>query len=230
MGYIAFLILVALLFDIRRQLHSDGSAENKQQVGSEIIIDTSALIDGRISEIAKTGFMSADFVVPSVVLRELQMLADGRDVHKRERARAGLDTVAELQNIQNITTIIDESLFTNTTTDDALLLLAKKRHAHLCTTDFNLNKVAVAEGIVVLNVNELAQTMRPNILPGELVEVKILQKGESANQGVGYLDDGTMTVVDGASRMKGKVVTVEVDRMIQTKAGKMVFGTLISKK
>jgi uncharacterized protein YacL len=229
-GYIAFLILVALLLDIRRQLRSSGSVENKQTSGSEIIIDTSALIDGRICEITKTGFISADLVVPSVVLRELQMLADGRDVHKRERARAGLDTVAELQSLSNITTVIDESLFANTTTDDALILLAKKRNAQLCTTDFNLNKVAVAEGVQVLNVNELAQTMRPNILPGEIVEVKILQKGESANQGVGYLDDGTMTVVDGASRMKGKVVTVEVDRMIQTKAGKMVFGTLISKK
>lgn len=192
-----------------------------------VVMDTSALIDGRITDIAKAGFLQKNVVIPKIVLRELQLLADGRDAHKRERARLGLDVVAELQQIKSVSVTIDDFKENSSAlTDDLLIKLALRRKAQLCTTDFNLNKVAVAEGLQVLNVNELAQVLRPKVLPSELVEVKIIQKGESNTQGVGYLDDGTMVVVDGAVKHMSKTVTATVDRMIQTKAGKMIFAKI----
>ena len=157
----------------------------------------------------------------------MQLIADGRDGHKRERARLGLDVVAELQQLKSVQVSIDNyKEKSSALTDDLLIKLAKSRNSSLCTTDFNLNKVAVAEGLQVLNVNELAQVLRPKILPSETIEVKIIQKGESHMQGVGYFDDGTMVVVDGASKLLGNTVTATVDRMIQTKAGKMVFAKI----
>jgi uncharacterized protein YacL len=216
-------IVILLLIDVRLAMRN----KQPKQVGkSRVVLDTSSLIDGRITDVAATGFLPFNIIVPSVVLRELQLLADGRDSHKRERARAGLDSVAELQRASAGMVTVHDETFPDLSTDDALIILSKKLQAYLCTTDFNLNKVAVAEGIQVLNVNELAQMLRPKVLPGEIIEVKIIQKGELPTQGVGYLDDGTMIVVDGAIKLRGKLVRVDVDRMIQTKAGKMIFGKL----
>ncbi|MDO8265457.1 MAG: hypothetical protein Q7T41_00775 [Candidatus Saccharibacteria bacterium] len=221
--YILLTVVLLLLLDIRFNLLK----QKQPKYGSTVVMDTSALIDARILDIVKSGFVISNIVISKTVLDELQLIADGRDAHKRERARLGLDIVSELQQLKTSTVIIYKNkAIKDQTTDESVLLLAKKLKASLCTTDYNLNKVAVAEGVTVLNVNELAQVMRPKILPGEKISVKILQKGEGIGQGVGYLDDGTMTVVEGAFKMRGQTVTATVDRMIQTKAGKMIFANI----
>lgn len=194
----------------------------------KIILDSCALIDGRIVELVRTGFVADELVVPKFILRELQMLADGGDSHKRERARFGLEVAAELQEYSWVKVTIGEQAFPEIkTTDDKLMALAKQVRGVLCTTDFNLNKVASVEGVKVLNVNELSQSLRPVALPGERVSIKIVQKGSNHDQGVGYLDDGTMIVVDGAAKHVGNVVEVTTDRMHQTVAGKMVFAHML---
>lgn len=197
-----------------------------KQTRSGVIIDSCALIDGRIEEVIKSGFLNGDIVVPSFVLRELQMLADGNDTHKRARARHGLEIAEQLKKNHADRFYIDESIKSVDKTDEQLITLAKKRGARLCTTDYNLNKVAAVEGVVVLNVNELAQAVRPTFLPGDEQEVKILQKGEGRGQGVGYLDDGTMVVVDNAFKLIGSKQTVVIERSLQTVAGKMSFAHL----
>ncbi len=216
-----FIVIVFLLYDIKGSLNSG----KKLSLKNRFVMDTSALIDGRVVDIAKSGFINGEFIIPKKVLNELQLLADGRDSHKRERSRFGLESAEELKSIEGSVVKIDEYLQNSEeATDEVLLKIAKKRGADLCTTDFNLNKVATVEGINVLNVNELAQYLRPKALPGESVDVKIIQKGESSSQGVGYLDDGTMVVVEGAGKLKLKTVSAKVDRTIQTKAGKMIFA------
>jgi uncharacterized protein YacL len=194
----------------------------KQQ---KIILDSCALIDGRIVQIVGSGFVRSELIIPQFILNELQLLADGSDSHKRERARFGLDIAHQLQDTPNTRVVVDRTVFADTpATDDKLVLLARKLHAQLYTTDYNLAKVASVEGVKVLNVNELAQNLRPITLPGESLNIKIIQKGSNHGQGVGYLDDGTMIVVDGALRYFGKIIHVTVTRMHQTLAGKMVFG------
>lgn len=189
------------------------------------VLDSSALIDGRILEVAKAGFAPEALIVPSFVVRELQLIADSSDSHKRERARFGLDVVTQLQTELPGSVEISTKDFTDIrTTDDKLVKLASSIGADLCTTDYNLNKVATIEGVRVLNLNELSQAVRPAALPGEKHSVKIVQKGSSKDQGVGYLDDGTMVVVAGAGQMIGKRVDVAVTRMLQTEAGKMMFA------
>lgn len=191
----------------------------------KIILDSCALIDGRIVPIVNSGFAAEELVIPQFIINELQLLADGNDSHKRERARYGLDVANQLQDTAPVKVTIDRTVFEGAPAiDDKLVLLAKKLRAQLYTTDYNLGKVAAVEGVTVLNVNELAQNLRPITLPGETLKIKIIQKGSNHGQGVGYLDDGTMIVVDGASRHVGKVVPVTVTRMHQTVAGKMVFG------
>lgn len=189
----------------------------------KIILDSCALIDGRIVDLVRTGFVSDELIIPKFILRELQLLADGKDAHKRERARFGLEIAAELREYSWAKVSVDESNIPGAT-DDKLVRLAKKRGAVLCTTDYNLNKVATVESVRTLNVNELAQTLRPVTLPGEVLEVKIVQKGSNNDQGVGYLEDGTMIVVDGGAKFVGATTKVTVDRMHQTVAGKMVFA------
>ncbi len=191
-----------------------------------IILDSCALIDGRIVAIAKSGFVSANLVIPQFVLRELQMLADGNDNHKRARARFGLETAVELQAFFKGRVEVDSSLKLADKTDELLITLAKKRSASLCTTDYNLNKVAAAEGISVLNVNELSHALRTNMLPGEEKEIRIVQKGDGQGQGVGYLEDGTMVVVDRAARLVGSLQSIIIERSLQTVAGKMCFAHL----
>lgn len=212
-----------MLFVIYRKIEGKQQRSNKKNL---MVVDTSALIDGRISDLAKFGFIDKELLIPKVVIRELQLIADGRDAFKRERARAGLDVVNDLQKMPNVSVKIDGFMFgSKEKTDEILIQLSKKRTASLCTTDLNLNKVAQSEGITVCNVNELAQIMRTKLLPGEDVTVKIIQKGETPMQGVGYLDDGTMVVVEPVSpKMRSKTVTAKVTRLIHTKAGKMVFA------
>ncbi len=196
----------------------------------ETITDSSALIDGRILAVMDAGFITGRVGVPQFIVRELQLLADGNDSHKRERARFGLDMVHELQSLfpgrVDVIAIEPETRLT----DDKLVALAKQLGSSLCTTDYNLNKVAKIEDVRVLNLNELAQALRPTALPGEHHEVKIIQKGSSRDQGVGYLEDGTMVVVSGAGSMLNKQVKVSVTRMLQTEAGKMIFANLSEPK
>lgn len=194
---------------------------NKQR---KLVLDSCALIDGRIAEIVRSRFVADELVIPQFILNELQLLADGNDSHKRERARYGLDIAHELQDSAPRVTIDRTEVTEARTTDDKLVVLAKKIDAELYTTDYNLSKVAAVEGVHVLNVNELAQNLRPISLPGETLDIRILQKGSNRDQGVGYLEDGTMIVIEGGAQFVGRVVPVTVTRMHQTVAGKMVFG------
>lgn len=197
---------------------------DKQKTVS-LVLDTSGIIDGRIIAIAKAGFVPQQIIVPQFVVAELQHLADTGDSQKRERARFGLDVIRELQDLRRVEVVVAREKFKNIKeVDDKLVALAKELGAFLYTTDYNLNKVAQIEGVVVLNVNELAQAIRPPRLPGERVELKITQVGQDKSQGVGYLDDGTMVVVENAGRMVGQKIPVQFSRILQTQAGKMMFA------
>src|SRR6266496_6045487 len=197
---------------------------------SSVVLDTSGIIDGRILEIAKAGFLPPHIIVAQFVIAELQFLADHGDTHKRERARYGLDVIRELQDIRNVEVSIARAKFPSIReVDDKLVALAKQYGAMLYTTDFNLNKVAKIEGVAVLNVNELAHALRPNLLPGERVTIKLTQVGQDRTQGVGYLNDGTMVVVEQAGRYVGQQVQAVCTRILQTQAGKMMFATLANK-
>ena len=221
---ILLIVIIALL--VARQ-RTSSEAKPSKSAGQETILDTCALIDGRILELTNNGFMSGPLIIPQFILGELQHLADGSDAHKRERARFGLEVVQQLQAAKAVAIIVDTTEYPDIKeVDDKLVALAQKRHARLYTTDYNLNKVADIKGVTVLNVNELSQQLRPLALPGETKTIKIVQKGSNRNQGVGYLEDGTMVVVDGAARSIGKTVTVDVTRIHQTVAGKMIFAEL----
>lgn len=225
------LLMVILLLVIQAQGYANFSFLRSHK--RKIILDSCALIDGRIVELVRTGFVADELVIPKFILSELQMLADGSDSHKRERARFGLEVAAELREYSWVHVSVDETKFPGIpAVDDRLVALAKRLRAVLCTTDYNLNKVASIEGVKVLNVNDLAQNLRPSALPGEKLEIKIIQKGSNPQQGVGYLEDGTMIVVEGAAKAIGATVQVEVGRVHQTVAGKMVFAHImpVSKK
>jgi uncharacterized protein YacL len=197
----------------------------KQPKTRKLIIDSNGLIDGRIVDLVSAGFTPSEIIIPQFILKELQMLADGNDSHKRERARFGLDVARKLQSVNTADVHIHREQFSNIkAVDDKLVLLARKIGGDLYTADYNLNKVASIEGIRVLNINELAQAMRPVALPGEAKRVKIVQKGSGKGQGVGYLEDGTMVVVDNAANKISQTLDVEVSRYHQTESGKMLFA------
>jgi uncharacterized protein YacL len=189
------------------------------------ILDTSVIIDGRIADIAETGFLEGVLVIPQFVLRELQLVADSADSMKRNRGRRGLDVLQRLQKISNLNIQIVEEDFPHLREVDMKLIeLAKIYDCKIVTNDFNLNKVAQVRGVEVLNINELANSLKPIVLPGELMRVFILKEGKEYNQGVAYLDDGTMVVVDNAKKMIAKTVEISVTSVLQTTAGKMIFG------
>ena len=189
------------------------------------ILDTSVIIDGRISDIAETGFLDGVIVIPQFVLRELQMVADSADSMKRNRGRRGLDILQKLQKVASLNIQIVENDFPAVREVDLKLIeLAKVYEGKIITNDFNLNKVAQLQGVEVLNINELANALKPIVLPGEIMHVFILKEGKEYNQGVAYLDDGTMVVVDNARKAIGKTIDVSVTSVLQTTAGKMIFG------
>jgi uncharacterized protein YacL len=197
----------------------------KQGKKSQKILDTSVIIDGRIADIAETGFLDGVLVIPQFVLRELQLVADSADPLKRNRGRRGLDILQRIQKIATVNVQIVEDDFPSIREVDMKLIeLAKEFEAKIITNDFNLNKVAQLQGVEVLNINELANALKPIVLPGEAMRVFILKEGKEYNQGVAYLDDGTMVVVDNARKMIGKTVDVAVTSVLQTTAGKMIFG------
>jgi len=189
------------------------------------ILDTSVIIDGRIADIAETGFLDGIIVTPQFVLRELQLVADSADSLKRNRGRRGLDILQRLQKMPGLQIQIVEDDFPSVREVDLKLIeLAKVYEGKIITNDFNLNKVAQLQGVAVLNINELANSLKPIVLPGEIMRVFILKEGKEYNQGVAYLDDGTMVVVDNARKMIGKTIDVSVTSVLQTTAGKMIFG------
>ena len=189
------------------------------------ILDTSVLIDGRIADIAEAGFLDGQVVVPQFVLHELQLVADSSDSAKRNRGRRGLDIVARLQKMPRLSVEISSIDFPAVREVDLKLIeAAKARRAKIVTNDFNLNKLAQVQGLEVLNINELANALRPVVLPGESMRVFILKEGKEYNQGVAYLDDGTMVVVDNARRYISRTVDITVTSVLQTTAGKMIFG------
>lgn len=192
------------------------------------LLDSCALIDGRIVELAKSGFIPGQLAVPDFIVGELQMLADGSDAHKRERARFGLEVVQQLQQEPAVSLKVERGRVEADSTDEKLVKLAKRLGADLYTTDFNLNQVASIEGVKVLNVNELAHALRPVALPGDVYEIKVLQVGSNREQGVGYLEDGTMIVIDNARKDIGKKIKVHITRTHQTVAGKMLFAQKVS--
>ena len=189
------------------------------------ILDTSVIIDGRIADIAETGFLDGVLVIPQFVLRELQLVADSADSLKRNRGRRGLDILQRVQKIAHLNVqIVEEDFPQVREVDMKLIELAKVYDCKIVTNDFNLNKVAQLHGVEVLNINELANALKPIVLPGETMRVFILKEGKEYNQGVAYLDDGTMVVVDNAKRMISKTVDISVTSVLQTTAGKMIFG------
>jgi uncharacterized protein YacL len=189
------------------------------------ILDTSVIIDGRIADISDTGFLDGTLVIPQFVLRELQMVADSGDSMKRNRGRRGLDILQRIQKMAHLNVQILEDDFPNVREVDMKLIeLAKMYDCKIVTNDFNLNKVAQLHGVEVLNINELANALKPIVLPGETMRVFILKEGKEYNQGVAYLDDGTMVVVDNAKRMISKTIDIAVTSVLQTTAGKMIFG------
>jgi uncharacterized protein YacL len=191
-----------------------------------LILDTSVIIDGRVADIAETGFLAGILVIPQFVLRELQQIADSADSIKRNRGRRGLDILQRLQKKKgSYEIVISEADFPDVReVDHKLIELAKQIEGKIVTNDFNLNKVAQLRGVAVLNINELANALKPVVLPGEIMRVFVLKEGKEYNQGVAYLDDGTMVVVDNARRMIGKNIDVSVTSVLQTTAGKMIFG------
>jgi len=191
------------------------------------ILDTSVIIDGRIADVAETGFLTGSLIIPQFILRELQQVADSPDSSKRQRGRRGLDMLNRLQNNSSLDIQIVETDFPSVREVDLKLIeLGKQLNAVIVTNDFNLNKVSQLRGVSVLNINELANALKPVVLPGEAMRVFILKEGKEYNQGVAYLDDGTMVVVDNARRLIGKNADIAVTSVLQTTAGKMIFGRL----
>jgi len=192
------------------------------------ILDTSVIIDGRIADICETGFVDGTLVVPQFVLKELQQIADSADSLRRNRGRRGLDILQRIQKMAGLDVVISDADFPDLKEVDLKLIeLARSLQGKIVTNDFNLNKVAQLRGVDVLNINELANSLKPVVLPGELMKVFILKEGKEYNQGVAYLDDGTMVVVDNARKSIGKTIDIAVTSVLQTTAGKMIFGRFL---
>ncbi len=207
------------------------SAPIFQKARKRVLVDTSILIDGRFLAVAKTGFVNFDILIPRSVVGELQILADGGDDDKRVRARYGLDIISALQSEPKLNvSILADSNSAKEGVDNRLISLAKKLNAEILTADYNLNKVAKVEGLEVLNINELVQSVRADYLPGEKIMLDITVKGNEKKQGVGHLPDGTMVVVENAESLVGTTAEVEFIRSLQTAAGKMMFARIAGSK
>ena len=192
------------------------------------VLDTSVIIDGRIADVCETGFIDGTMVIPQFVLKELQLVADSADTLKRNRGRRGLDILQKIQKMSGVEVMISDVDFPELREVDLKLIeLARTLQGKIVTNDFNLNKVAQLRGVEVLNINQLANSLKPVVLPGELMKVFILKEGKEYNQGVAYLDDGTMVVVDNARKMISKTIDIVVTSVLQTTAGKMIFGRYI---
>ena len=221
------LLIIIMLLAIMAEIYL--LVKPRRQAGSgtqlPILVDTSVLMDGRVVDLAKTGFLLGQVIVPRSVLIELQLLADGADHAKRERARFGMDAMKELKDVLGGSfTLLDDATRIPEGVDNRLLQLAKEMNAAILTLDYNLNKVAQVEGIQILNINELAKSLRMSYLPGDELVLELTQKGQDSHQAVGYLHDGTMVVVEQAKKFLGQKKRIEIIRSLQTDAGKMMFA------
>lgn len=231
-GYLGIAVFVMRqndIFSLFRVLPGRGGEAGAQVAspGRTILLDTSVIIDGRIADIARTGFLFGTLLIPRFVLNELQYIADSADSLRRQRGRRGMEVLAELQKESSIPVrITDIDVEGVREVDDKLVILARQLQASILTNDYNLNRVAELQGVPVLNVNELANAVKSVLLPGEPLTVNIIQEGKEANQGVGYLDDGTMVVVEDGRSHLNQQVTVTVTKVLQTAAGRMIFARL----
>ena len=226
-GYLGLMVGMKLGTDLKVQRIGTLGGAPVSRGGSSKILDTSVIIDGRIADLCATGFLEGTFVIPHFILEELQHIADSSDSLKRARGRRGLDILNRVQKMVDIeVSIVDNDFPHIKEVDSKLVALAKETDARIITNDLNLNKVAELQGVRVLNINELCNALRPVVLPGEGMRVFILKEGKEAGQGVGYLDDGTMIVVDNAKRFIGKTIDVAVTSVLQTTAGRMIFTRL----
>ncbi len=226
-GYLGALVGLRKRDDLAAWLNvpSRGGSRRAAASGQYKILDTSVIIDGRIADIARTGFIEGTLVIPGFVLQELQHIADSSDVLKRNRGRRGLDILNRMQKESKVAVeIVDRDFDDISEVDAKLVRLAQRLDAKVLTNDFNLNKVAELQGVEVLNINELANAVKPVVLPGEEMVVHVIKDGKEQGQGVGYLDDGTMIVVDGGRRYIGESVGVMVTSVLQTAAGRMIFA------
>ncbi len=229
LGFLGLRLSLYKKEDFRSLLHSFGSTKKSpvlsgRQDQSDIALDTSVIIDGRIADISKTGFVEGRLNVPRFILRELQGIADSEDPLKRNRGRRGLDVLRILQREHGIEIYISDRDYPEIAdVDTKLVRFCKETSGVIMTNDYNLNKVAELEGVKVLNINELANALKPAVLPGEEMKVAVLREGKEMGQGVGYLDDGTMIVIDGGKDYLGREIEVIVTSVLQTPAGKMIF-------
>ncbi|MCD6355746.1 MAG: TRAM domain-containing protein [Anaerolineaceae bacterium] len=204
---------------------SRDSSGGKWKRENSILIDTSVIIDGRIVDIAKTGFLPGNLIIPRFVLNELQYIADSAENLRRQRGRRGMEVLAELQKDHAIkTTIADIDVEGVREVDEKLIMLGKQMHAPILTNDFNLNRVAELQGVNVLNINDLANAVKSILLPGERLVIRVIQEGKELGQGVGYLDDGTMVVIEDGKNYIGQEIEVAVTKVLQTAAGRMIFS------
>ncbi len=218
--------LLSLFSGWRGTERSEGSKDgrNKAVTAPRVLLDTSAIIDGRIADVSQTGFIGGTLVLPRFVLNELQHIADSADPLRRNRGRRGLDILSRMQQESVMPIEIVESDPGGSEVDAKLVKLAMRNGCSILTNDYNLNRVAVLQGVQVLNINELANALKTVVLPGEEMSVRVIQEGKEMGQGVGYLDDGTMIVIEGGRRFQGSEIPVTVTRVLQTVAGRMIFA------
>jgi len=232
-GYLGIVLFVARQKDLHNIFSSfsksAASEEKSESSGLQdtrrILVDTSAIIDGRIADIARTGFIPGRLLIPRFVLNELQYVSDSADNLRRQRGRRGMEVLADLQKDPSIpVTITDIDVEGVREVDDRLVVLARQLSCPILTNDYNLNRVAELQGVSVLNINELANAVKAILLPGETLEMKIIQEGKEYGQGVGYMEDGTMVVVENGQKFIGKKIKIEVTKVLQTAAGRMIFA------
>jgi uncharacterized protein YacL len=232
-GYLGIVLFVARQKDLNnlfRSISKGGAKEDKgEKTGLQdtrrILVDTSAIIDGRIADIARTGFIPGRLLIPRFVLNELQYVSDSADNLRRQRGRRGIEVLADLQKDPAIpVTITDIDVEGVREVDDRLVVLARQLSCPILTNDYNLNRVAELQGVSVLNINELANAVKAILIPGETLEMKIIQEGKEYGQGVGYMEDGTMVVVENGQKFIGKTIKISVTKVLQTAAGRMIFA------
>lgn len=222
-----FHLISDLLHEVQKARAVTGGQKREPRHQNPIALDTSAIIDGRLLDLARTGFLSGTLMVPKFVLEELQAIADSDDALRRGKGRRGLEVLHELKRVRSVSVqVLDDDFYGEPDVDSKIIKFAKKYHARLMTVDYNLNRVAQIQNVLVLNVNELSNVLKPVVLPGETMAVKVVQTGKDPGQGVGYLEDGTMIVVEGAGEMVGRSLDVVVTRVFQTVAGKMIFASI----
>jgi uncharacterized protein YacL len=233
-GYLGIALFVSRQKDFHNLFHSFSKSGSSKEANEEpsglqdsrrILVDTSAIIDGRIADIARTGFIPGRLLIPRFVLNELQYVSDSADNLRRQRGRRGMEVLAELQKDTSIpVTITDIDVEGVREVDERLIVLARQLSCPILTNDYNLNRVAELQGVSILNINELANAVKAILLPGETLEMKIIQEGKEYSQGVGYMEDGTMVVVEDGHKYIGKTIEISVTKVLQTAAGRMIFA------